>query len=344
MARVLDHGRFVLGDEVDEFEARFATLAGTRYAVAVNSGTDALVLALRALEVGAGDEVITAPNSFVASASCILMAGARPAFVDVREDYNLDPDLLERAITPRTKAILPVHLTGRPADMDPILEVARQHGLFVVEDCAQAVLAEYRGRRVGSFGTLGCFSLHPLKTLNACGDGGVVTTNDEALRRRLRVMRNLGLRTRDECAEWSGNSRLDTMQAAMLLVKLEHVQTWTEARRAHATFYQHALAGLPGLSTPVERRHEKSVFHTFVIQADRRDALKAHLASVGIETAVHYPVPIHLQPAAAGLGYGSGSFPTTERLAERILSLPVHGGLAHDQLAHVAGSIRSFFS
>ncbi|MBV8480132.1 MAG: DegT/DnrJ/EryC1/StrS family aminotransferase, partial [Actinobacteria bacterium] len=197
VARVLDHGKFILGPEVEEFEARFAELAGTRFAIGVASGTDALVLALRALDIGPGDEVITAPNSFVASAAAIALVGARPVFVDVRDDLNIDPDAVSAAVTDRTRAILPVHLTGRPAAMSPIMEIASRHGIAVVEDCAQAVLAEVDGRRVGSFGDVGCFSLHPLKTLNAVGDAGVLTTNDEAMARRLRLFRNIGLETRD---------------------------------------------------------------------------------------------------------------------------------------------------
>lgn len=342
-ARVLDHGQFILGGEVGVFEARFAELCRVRHAVAVNSGTDALILALRALGVGAGDEVITAPNSFVASAACIRLAGARPVFADVGDDGNLDPARVEGALTPRTKAVLPVHLTGRPADMDPILDIARRRGLHVVEDCAQAVLAEYRGRRVGSLGTVGCFSLHPLKTLNACGDAGVLTTNDDALCGRLRLLRNLGLQTRDDCRVWSGNSRLDTLQAALLLVKLGHVEAWTEARRSHAAFYRRALAGIPGVRVPADRPHEKAVYHTFVIEAERRDALKRHLAGAGVETSIHYPVPIHLQRAAEELGHGPGSFPAAERRAQRVLSLPVYPELRAEELEFVVRAIREFY-
>lgn len=340
---VLEHGRFVLGDEVVAFEERFARLCGVRYAVAVNSGTDALIMALRALGVGAGDQVITVPNSFVATASAIVLAGAEPVFVDVGDDYNMDPAALERAISPRTKAIIPVHLTGRPADMQPILEMAKARNLHVVEDCAQAVLAEYQGRRVGTFGTIGCFSLHPLKTLNACGDGGVLTTGDATIADRLRVLRNIGLRTRDDCIVWSGNSRLDTLQAAILLVKLNHLERWTEGRRQNAQHYCHALAGVDGLRTPVEREFERPVYHTFVVQAERRDALRQFLSERGIDTAVHYPIPIHLQTVAAPLGLRRGSFPNAEAQADRILSLPVYPELSADDLDYVAAAIRAFY-
>jgi dTDP-4-amino-4,6-dideoxygalactose transaminase len=343
IARVIDRGDFILGQDVEEFEARFAELCGARHAVGVNSGTDALILSLRALGIGPGDEVITAPNSFVASASCISLVGATPTFADVRDDYNLDPALLERAITPKTKAILPVHLSGRPAEMGPIMDVARNHGLKVVEDCAQAVLASCDGQRVGSFGDAGCFSLHPLKTLNACGDAGIVTTNDAALAGELRVLRNIGLKNRDECSLPSGNSRLDTLQAAVLLVKLRYLDEFTRKRRANAAFYRERLAGIPGFHMPVDEPWAWSVYHTFVIQTPRRDALKAYLAERGVSTAIHYPIPIHLQPAMADLGYGRGSFPVTERQADQILSLPVYPELSDDDLDYVAQTIRAFF-
>lgn len=343
IAGVIDRGQFILGDEVNAFEQRFAKSCGVRFAIAVSSGTDALVLALRALGIGPGDEVITVPNSFIASTSCTMLVGARPVFVDVREDYNMDPAQLEQIVTPRTKAILPVHLTGRPADMGAIMEVAKAHGLYIIEDCAQAVLAEYRGRRVGSFGIIGCFSLHPLKTLNACGDGGVLTTNDEALYEGLKILRNHGLRTRDDCVTWSINSRLDTLQAAILFVKMKYLDAWTEKRRANAAFYQRALAEVPGLQVPTERPFEKAVYHTFVIQAERRDELKQHLAENGVGTTVHYPVPIHLQKAAEGLGYGPGSFPVAEEQAKRILSLPVYPELRTMDLKHIVQAIRAFY-
>ncbi|TPW21975.1 MAG: pyridoxal-phosphate-dependent aminotransferase [Elusimicrobia bacterium] len=341
---VIDSGQFILGPQVPAFEAALADVCGTKHAVGLNSGTDALILALRALGVGPGDEVITAANSFVASASAAALVGATPVLVDVRDDYNMDPEALARAVTPRTKAIIPVHLTGRPADMDPILAVAKKHKLFVVEDCAQAVAAEYRGRRVGSMGTIGCFSLHPLKTLNACGDGGAAVTDDAALLAKMALLRNLGLQSRENCTDWSSNSRLDTVQAAMLLVKLKHLDAWTAARRKNAAFYQEALAGIPGVVAPRDQAFEKAVYHTFIIQADRRDALKAYLAERGIDTAVHYPRPIHLQDAAKPLGKPLGSFPVAERQAGRILSLPVYPELTPSQLEWVAASIREFYS
>jgi dTDP-4-amino-4,6-dideoxygalactose transaminase len=344
MGRVIDHGQFVLGPEVSEFENKFAKLCGANYAVGVNSGTDALVFALKALGIGEGDEVITVSSSFVASSSCIILAGAQPVFVDVRDDYNIDPTLIEEAITPRTKAILPVHLTGRPADMGPIMELALAHNLYVIEDCAQAVCAEYNERPVGSLGTIGCFSFHPLKTLNACGDGGAITTNNANVYQEVLNLRNIGLQTRDECVVWSHNSRLDTLQAAILMVKLDFLHEWTERRRANAQMYQTSLAGIPRLRVPKDQPFEHAVYHTFVVEAERRDALREYLSTRGIGTAVHYPIPIHLQKVAESLGYGKGSFPVTERLAKRIVSLPVYPELESDQLEYVVDSIRTFYT
>ena len=343
VAKVIDHGRFILGPEVDEFEERFAKMCGVKYAVGVNSGTDALILSLHALGIGPGDEVITVPNSFVASAGCIAMTGAKPIFVDSQGDLNINPDLIEAAITPQTRAILPVHLSGRSCDMSPIMKIAKSRGLHVIEDCAQAVGAEYRGQQVGSFGSAGCFSLHPLKTLNACGDGGVLTTNDPQLYQSFKELRNIGLKNRDECVAWSNNSRLDTMQAAMLLVKMEHLHEWTEQRRSNALLYQRLLDGIPSIMVPSDHDYERSVYHTFVIQAQYRDELKSYLSEQEVSTAIHYPIPIHLQAAAQNLGYCVGSFPVTEKQASSILSLPIYPELTEEQIEYVAACIRNFY-
>lgn len=342
VGKVLDHGKFVLGDEVAEFEKRFAELCGVRYAVGLNSGTDALILALRALGVGPGDEVITVANSFVSSVSCIICVGAKPVFVDVRDDYLINPDLIEKAITPKTKALLPVHLTGRPVNMDEVMAIAQKNKLAVIEDCAQAVTAEYRGRKVGSFGDTGCFSLHPLKTLNACGDGGVLTVNNKSLYEKILTMRDNGLQ-RHRCLVWSPNSRLDTLQAAMLLVKLDYLEKWTQERREIARLYREHLKGIPEIQLPVAEQNTRAVYHTFVIQAERRDELQTFLAEQGIGTKIHYKPPIHLQPAALDLGYGKGSLPVTERQAQKILSLPVSGQVTHDMLEYVVNKIREFY-
>ena len=343
VAAVLDEGKFILGPQVEAFETRFADLCGTRHAVGVNSGTDALVLALQVLGVGPGDEVITVPNSFVASTTCIRLVGATPRFVDVGADYLIDVSKIARRHHAEDKG----HFAGSP--YRPSVRHECDHG-----DCQpprtlrrrglrQAVLAEHQGRRVGSIGTIGCFSLHPLKTLNACGDGGVLTTNDPDLDVRLRVARNIGLRTREDCVVWSGNSRLDTMQAAILLVKLRHVERWTQRRRENALFYQEAFRQLPQVQVPTADPHLNPVYHTFVIQADRRDELRRYLAEQGVETVVHYPVPIHFTRAAQELGYAAGSFPVAERQAGRIVSLPVHPQLTVEQLAAVAKAVHRFY-
>jgi len=344
VSKVLDHGKFILGQEVAEFERRFAKLCGVPYAVGLNSGTDALILALRALDIGPRDEVITVANSFVSSTSCIMYAGAKPVFVDVGEDYLIDPALIERAITSRTKAILPVHWTGRPADMAAIGAIAQKYRLVVIEDCAQAVAAQYRGGHVGSFGDAGCFSLHPLKTLNACGDGGVLTVQTQSMHEKILALRDNGFNSRRESIYWSNNSRLDTIHAAMLLVKLEYLEGWTQARRANARFYQKHLKGLPQVHLPpADENGMRAVYHTFIIQADQRDELQAFLADKGIGTKVHYATPIHLQPMARDLKYTKGSLPVTEAQAQKILSLPVSQSLQPEMLEYIVNTIKDFY-
>ncbi|TAE54097.1 MAG: DegT/DnrJ/EryC1/StrS family aminotransferase [Bacteroidetes bacterium] len=338
---VIDSGQFILGPQVDELEAKFAAMCGAKYALGVADGTDALILPMRGLGIGAGDEVIVPPNSYLASASAVALAGATPVFVDVRDDYNLDPDKIAAAITPRTKAIVAVHLTGRPADMKAIQQVADAYKLLVFEDAAQAVGATYEGRGVGSFGIAAGFSLHPLKNLAAAGDGGMITTNDEQLYQYLRKARTHGHRNRDECEFWSFNSRLDTLQAAILLVKMRYIDAWTQRRRQIASMYQDALKDF--VWVPTDKAHEKAVYHTFIIQTERRDALKQWLAERDIDTKVHYPIPIHLQDSAAYLGYKKGDFPVTERHTETMMSLPVFPELADEQIAYVCESIRAFF-
>jgi dTDP-4-amino-4,6-dideoxygalactose transaminase len=308
----------------------------------VANGTDALFLSLKAIGVKEGDEVITAPNSFLASASSIALIGAKPVFADVREDFNLDPIKVEKAITPKTKAIIVVHLTGRPAPMDELLEVAKRNNIQLIEDCAQAVRAEYNCKRVGSFGITGCFSLHPLKNIAAAGDGGVITTNDENIYNYLLKARNHGLKNRDECDFWSYNSRLDNLQAALLNVKLKHLEMWTERRREIANLYYEKFKGLK-IIVPHDKPSEKAVYHTFIIETDRRDELKAFLADKGIDTKVHYPVPIHYQEAAKYLGYKKGDFPITERQAETILSLPIYPELTDEQVNYIADSVVEYY-
>ncbi len=341
ISRVLESADFVLGSEVEKFEKTIAGYCGTKFAVGVNSGTDALFLVLKAYGVGPGDEVITAPNSFLASASVIVAAGAKPVFADIREDLNIDPAEIAKKITKKTKAIIPVHLTGKPADMGPINKLARQHGLKVIEDSAQAIGADYHGKKTGNLGDAGCFSAHPLKTLNACGDGGVVTTNDEMLYQQIRQLRNIGLKNRDESDMWGYNSRLDSLQAAILSIKMKYLEGWTSERIANAAYY---IAGLKNIvRTPEIVEGERAVFHTFIIQVDKRDQLRKHLEQKGIETKIHYPIPIHRQKAAVALGYRPGNFPVTENAAEMILSLPVYQGLKKASLAYVINSIKEFY-
>lgn len=338
---VLDSGRYVLGPEVTAFEREFAEYCHSKFAAGVANGTCALHLTLRGIGLREGDEVITAPNSFIASASSIALAGARPVFVDIGDDGNIDPQRLEDAVTPRTRAVVPVHLTGRPARMSDILDIAQRRSLFVLEDAAQAVGASLNGRRVGSWGHAACFSLHPLKNLHAFGDGGMVTSQDPELLARLAKSRNHGLANREQCDFWSFNCRLDEIQAAMLRVQLRHLDEWTEARRRLALRYNELLR--PYVEVPDEGRGEHCVFQTYVIKADRRDALKRHLNEHGVEALIHYATPIHLQPAAKSLGYTTADFPRTLRHVDRILSLPLYPTLIHAQQDRVVELISAFY-
>lgn len=334
-------GVYIMGSELERFEREAATYCETRYALGVANATDALFLALKALDVGIGDEVITCPNSFIATASAIVAVGARPAFVDVTEDYNIDVALLEHAISPRTKAIIPVHLTGRPADMDAVNAVATLHKLHVVEDAAQAIGARYKGRRVGSLGTIAAFSLHPLKNLGVMGDGGLLTTNDTVLYERIAKLRNHGLKNRDECDVWGYNSRLDPLQAAIAAIKLRHLDTWNQRCREIAKRYREGLKNI--VWVPRDREYEEAVYHNFIIQVEQRDALMSHLNGRNVGSRIHYPIPIHLQESAAGLQYKKGDFPVTERLASTILSLPIYPELTDAEVDHVILSIQDFY-
>jgi dTDP-4-amino-4,6-dideoxygalactose transaminase len=341
--KILMSGQFILGEEVKKFEESFSKIAGAKYAIGVDNGTDALVLALKALGIGKGHEVITAPNSFLASASCIALVGAKIVFADVREDFNLDPDKVEKAITKSTKAVIAVHLTGRPADMDALQKICKKKKIHLIEDCAQAVAAEYNEKRVGSFGTINIFSLHPLKNLSAAGDGGVLTTSNDKLYKYLSIARNHGLKNRDECDFWSMNSRLDNLQAAVLNVKLKHFEQWTERRRKIASLYYSRLKTLD-MVLPHDKPNEKAVYHTFIIQTKLRDKLKKFLADNGVDTKVHYPIPIHFQKAAEKLGYKRGSFPVTEKQVKTILSLPVYPELTDVQVNYICDKIIEFYS
>lgn len=333
-------GAYILGDEVSQFEETFAAFCGTRYGVAVGNGSDALFLPLLCLGVGPGDEVITAPNSFVASAWVIARTGAKLVFADVGEDMNLDPEKLEEAITPRTKALLPVHLTGRVLNMDAICDIAARHDLLLVEDAAQSIGASYKGRRAGSFGRAAGFSLHPLKNLHVHGDGGIVTTDDETLYEQLCKYRNHGLRNRNECEFWGVNSRLDAIQAGIANIKMKHIECWNARYRAIAQTYTKALS--PYVDVPRHDDHEEPVYHRYMIRHSQRDELKSFLLDRGVETAVNYPIPLHLHAAAASLGYSRGSFPVAERLADTILSLPIYPELPDDSVQYVIQQVIEF--
>lgn len=337
--RVLDSTQFCLGDEVAAFEREFAAYCGVEHAIGVNSGTSALHLAMLAAGIGPGDEVITVPFTFVASVAVIEYAGAKPVFVDIDETtFTMSPDRIDAAITNRTKAILPVHLYGHPADMDPILDVARRRGLIVIEDAAQAHGAEYKGRRCGSMGQLAGFSFYPGKNLGAYGEGGAVVTNDAALAKRVRLMRSWGEERRYEHSVRGFNYRMDGIQGAILRVKLRHLPAWTDARRAHAADYAQRLH-TTSIAPPAERPDCRHVYHVFAVRVRNRDGVRARLQEAGIQTGVHYPIPVHLQPAYADLGYRQGDFPISETVAREVLSLPLYPELTSAQIDRVTSAL-----
>ena len=336
--------QFILGDEVKKFEANFAALCQTLFALGTNSGTDALFFALKALNVGQEDEVITVPNSFVATTGAIIATGAKPVFVDVGPDYNINVDLIRSAITKRTKAILPVHLTGNPADMPQIMKIAKEYNLFVVEDACQAVMASIHNQPVGSFGDVGCFSLHPLKNLNVCGDGGVITTDSKKIYEKIKLLRNHGLKNRNEIEFFGYNSRLDTFHAVVANHVMKDLPTITKLRQRNASIYDKELKDIDDFITiPPRHKNVMQVFHTYVIQVKNRSKLIKYLDEHGIETKIHYPIPIHLQKPAQKLGYKKGAFPVCEEQAEKILSLPVHQNLVEEQVYYTANLIKKFY-
>jgi len=341
VSELLDSGMFILGDEVSNFERDFAKVCETEYAIGVANGTDALMLAMQAMGIGKGDEVITAPNSYLASASSVALCGAIPVFADVREDYNIDPEEIRKKISSKTKAIIPVHLTGRPAAMDEINKIANEHGLKVIEDAAQAVGARYNGKAVGGHSDIACFSLHPLKNLSAIGDAGIITTNDKGYYEWLLKARTHGMKSRDECEFWSMNSRLDAVQAAILNIKIKRLEEWTERRREIAKKYINSIGNL--VHVPRELENEYSVYHTFIIMTERRNELQEYLKTHGIDSKVHYPIAIHQQEAAKGLASITDSYPETNKQVERILSLPVYPELSNEQVDYVCDKIITFF-
>ena len=341
IAEVLENAQFALGPAVEAFEREFASYCGTAEAVAVNTGTSALHVALLAVGVRPGDEVITVPFTFVATVAAIEYAGAKPVFVDVDPDYyTMDPSALERAITPRTRAVVPVHLFGHPADMDSIADVARRHTLAVIEDACQAHGADYKGKRAGSIGDIGCFSFYPGKNLGAYGEGGAAVTGHQPYADKMRLLRSWGEQTRYRHSIRGFNYRMDGIQGAVLGVKLRHLERWNDARRRLAATYGRRLAG-SGARTPMERPGERHVYHVYAVRLAQRDAWRAHLHAMGIQTGVHYPIPVHLQPAYGDLGYKAGDFPVAEALAGEVLSLPLFAEMTDAQLEEVCGVLRA---
>jgi dTDP-4-amino-4,6-dideoxygalactose transaminase len=336
---VLNSTQFVLGSKVAEFEKGFAEYCEADHAIAVNSGTSALHLALLSAGVGPRDEVITVPFTFVATVAAVVYTGAKPVFVDIDPGtYTMNPELIKKAITPRTKVLLPVHLYGQPADMDPILEIARQHGLTVVEDAAQAHGAKYKGRRAGSIGDLGCFSFYPGKNLGAYGEGGAVTTNSSTYARKIRMLRDWGAEQKYVHQFHGFNYRMEGIQGAVLSVKLRYIESWTEARRRCARIYDELLSG-SAVRPPVVRPDCRHVYHVYAVRVPARDQLRSTLESRGVQTGIHYPIPVHLQPAYSELGYSSGDFPESEEAARKVLSLPMFPELSTAQQAEVASAV-----
>ena len=337
--RVLESSQFILGDEVAAFEREFAAYCGVRHAVGLNSGTSALHLALLAAGVGPGDEVITTPMTFVATVAAILYAGATPVLVDIDPHTGtMDPDRIDEAITAHTKAILPVHLHGCMGDLDPILSLADAHRLAVIEDAAQAHGAEHKGRRAGSIGDIGCFSFYPGKNLGACGEAGAVVTNDGRLAEAIRMLRDWGQASKYHHVVKGYNYRMEGIQGAVLRVKLRHIEEWTEARRRHAERYDALLSGC-GIGTPAAMPDARHVYHVYAVRLRNRDAAQKQLRRAGVATGIHYPVPVHLQPAYADLGHRPGDFPHAERFAAETLSLPMFPELAAEQIQRVCTAL-----
>jgi dTDP-4-amino-4,6-dideoxygalactose transaminase len=345
LSKLCADGEFIGGPQVEAFEEEFAAFCDSHYCIGVNSGTDALRFALIAAGVGTGDEVITVPNTFIATSEAITQAGARPVFTDVVENtWTMDPKVLERHITSRTRAIIPVHLYGQPAEMDAIQEIAGIHGIPVIEDACQAHGAQFKGRKAGSMGLAGCFSFYPGKNLGAFGEGGAVVTQDEELAHKIRLLRNHGQAKKYYHQIEGYNGRLDTVQAAVLRIKLKHLSAWNEGRRRNAAYYNDALSHLDGIEIPRETDGAVSVYHLYVIHSDQRDALQEHLARKGIATGLHYPLPLHKQAAYRHCGYAEQAFPVAERSAARLLSLPMFPELTSMQMDYVLDTIQDFMN
>jgi len=342
---VIENTAFAGGPFVAKFENEFAKFCGAQYAIGVGNGTDALWASLVALGIGAGDEVITTPNTFIATAEAISLSGATPIFVDIDEQtHNINPALIEAAITPKTKAIIPVHLFGQPADMDPIMAIAEKHGLKVVEDACQAHGAEYKGKKAGSIGAVGCFSFYPGKNLGAYGEGGGIVTNDEALAAKIRMFRDHGQAKKyyHDIIGW--NARLDGIQGAVLNVKLKYLSDWNEARRRHARDYSAGLSSIKDVIVPQEAQYAKHIYHIYAIRVKDRDKFMTYLGEKGIASGIHYPIPLHLQNAYAFMQKGPGSFPVAEKCAAEYVSLPMFAELTDEQVAYVVEQIKGFYA
>jgi dTDP-4-amino-4,6-dideoxygalactose transaminase len=343
ISEIVKRGDFTLGQEVDEFESEFAARVGTKYAIGVGSGTDALFLSLRALDIGPGDEVITTPFTFYATVGAIVTAGAKPVFVDIGDDHNLDERQVSAKITKATKAIMPIHWSGNPCNMLELEKIAKEYNLKIISDACHSVDAELQGKKIGAFGEASCFSLHPLKNLNVWGDGGLVATDSDDLNSKLRLLRNHGLVGRDECAIFGYNSRLDTIQAVVARHLLKKLDKITETRISNASYFDQQLKSVNQIRIPSRDPQKKSVYHLYSFTCDKRDQLKAYLNHNGVDAKIHYPVPIHLQPAARYLKYLPGDFPMSEKIAGSTLSLPVHEFVNAEQREKVVNLIREFY-
>ena len=341
--KVVLNNDFTLGNDVDLLESEFSELIGVKHAIGVGSGTDALFLSLKSLGIKDGDEVITTPFTFYATIGAIVTAGAKPVFADIRDDFNIDPYEIEKKITSRTKAILPVHWSGKPCKMDVINDIARNYGIHVVEDACHAILAKYKNRNAGNLGDIGCFSFHPLKNLNVWGDGGIITTNNTELRDKLRLIRNHGLSGRNSCEIFSYNSRLDTIQAVVARHMLGKIDNITNKRINNANFLDQGLSYIKKLKIPKRDKNIKEVFHLYMFECERRDELKSFLNDNNIDAKIHYPVPMHLQPAAKEYNYQVGDFPKSEEACSKVISLPVHEFISKDDLEYMIQKIREFY-
>lgn len=342
--KVLESGNFILGEEVREFESRVCEYLGVKHAIGVASGTDALQIALMAIDLKPGDEVITTPFTFVATAETIVLLGGKPVYVDIDENtFNINPDLIEEKITEKTRAIIPVHLYGQPAEMEKILDVAKKYNLYVIEDSAQALGSEYKGRKVCTFGDIACISFFPTKNLGAFGDAGMIVTNNDDLAEKIRMIRVHGSKIRYNHEILGVNSRLDTIQASILLVKLKYLDEWNNRRIEIARKYTDGLSDIDDLTTPHCQPYNKHIYHQYTIRTKRRDELSQFLKERGIQTAIHYPIPLHLQKAFSHLGYKEGDFPVSERSSKEVLSLPMFPELKDEEVEYVIESIHQFF-